>query len=647
MSVKAGANLLLAAVLASMIPVSPALPQSPPQNPPMTYGMVPTTGQWINWFQQKQDATGNLGTQSANTVYAGPLSGSATTPTFRALAPADLPGVQFVATSTQFGTSLCSGSSPCPIGTGGDDSVPLNAISAACQAAGSCTIVIPNGVTLNVCSAAWSLPNVAPISVVLQGNGRAAGGVRILPGCRSSPTTVVQIPGITGSNPNSVSSAHFSFRDMRIDGSCLANHDIEIDYSAFGQSDFTSYNSMYRNVVPSTAAASLDGGSNVYIGSVFNAYMDASNWIENANDQVSTCYGAYSAGSTANYGKFPPYGLDFYGFDSIFGINHVGASIAGIVDRYNSDVQFDHAHPWGYIATNASSQPFSEPQYDFITRAGGYFTYLELDSPAKAGIRAQGLSGSNGVDTITGVTNAGSGGTPGAVTVLTGVSGTGTKWTGIGIIGPSGSLSSIPWVTYGGVYSANPNLTGETVTATNGLTGVVVNLLMGTGSFSGVGPIVQGVNSFNTPYVFELGQGLSTFVALGNDFTSKSTGCFSYDSGATTPGTFAVDKNIACTDAVYKALPNTGTCAATATITRYTENFVTGVFQASGACVAGTWVFSTAGILANQKDGYTCTANDLSTPANIITESTATYNSFTLKGNAANTDYIGFTCNGY
>ena len=35
-----------------------AFAQSAPKNPPFTYGMVPTNGQWINWFEQKQDYLG-------------------------------------------------------------------------------------------------------------------------------------------------------------------------------------------------------------------------------------------------------------------------------------------------------------------------------------------------------------------------------------------------------------------------------------------------------------------------------------------------------------------------------------------------------------------------------------------------------------
>lgn len=44
--------------LVGILAASSALAQSPPQNPAMTYGQVPTTGQRINWFTQKQDTLG-------------------------------------------------------------------------------------------------------------------------------------------------------------------------------------------------------------------------------------------------------------------------------------------------------------------------------------------------------------------------------------------------------------------------------------------------------------------------------------------------------------------------------------------------------------------------------------------------------------
>jgi len=50
-------RLPLAAVLLLGL-TSAALAQSAPHDPAMTYGMVPTVGQWNNWFEQKQDTLG-------------------------------------------------------------------------------------------------------------------------------------------------------------------------------------------------------------------------------------------------------------------------------------------------------------------------------------------------------------------------------------------------------------------------------------------------------------------------------------------------------------------------------------------------------------------------------------------------------------
>jgi len=48
----------IAATLIVALFSGPVFAQSAPSNPAMTYGMVPTVGQWNNWFQQKQDTLG-------------------------------------------------------------------------------------------------------------------------------------------------------------------------------------------------------------------------------------------------------------------------------------------------------------------------------------------------------------------------------------------------------------------------------------------------------------------------------------------------------------------------------------------------------------------------------------------------------------
>lgn len=56
--------------------------------------------------------TGSFTTQTANTVFAGPASGGAATPTFRALVTADLPGGTGTVTSVTAGTGLNVGAGP-------------------------------------------------------------------------------------------------------------------------------------------------------------------------------------------------------------------------------------------------------------------------------------------------------------------------------------------------------------------------------------------------------------------------------------------------------------------------------------------------------------------------------------------------------
>ena len=51
-------KLKISAALALAFSATSALAQSAPSNPAMTYGFVPTVGNWNSWFSQKQDALG-------------------------------------------------------------------------------------------------------------------------------------------------------------------------------------------------------------------------------------------------------------------------------------------------------------------------------------------------------------------------------------------------------------------------------------------------------------------------------------------------------------------------------------------------------------------------------------------------------------
>lgn len=76
------------------------------------------------------------------------------------------------------------------------------------------------------------------------------------------------------------------------------------------------------------------------------------------------------------------------------------------------------------------------------------------------------------------IVNAGSGGTPGAVTLI-GTTGTGTKFQISGVIGTGGSLTSLGAITVPGAYTVNPaSLTAAPVSG-GGLTGATLDISMG------------------------------------------------------------------------------------------------------------------------------------------------------------------------
>ena len=81
---------------------------------------------------------------------------------------------------------------------------------------------------------------------------------------------------------------------------------------------------------------------------------------------------------------------------------------------------------------------------------------------------------------VSAIVNAvGSGGTPGAVT-LVGTTGTGTKWQGTTTIAAGGTLTAgaVVTITVVGNYTATPTIAGDTITG-GSLTGATVTLIMG------------------------------------------------------------------------------------------------------------------------------------------------------------------------
>ena len=432
----------------------------------------------------------------------------------------------------QWGTAVCGGSA-CATGTGGDDSGPINTMIAAAAASTALSAEIqfppaPSGY-YNVCANPIIKPYHSPVNLTLRGSGSGQGGIRILPTCSNQLYTVIHDNTYAGTAPAVTSIGRMRIENLRVDAWCKAPHDLIVQYDP----GFSSVGSVYRNVTPSLVATSAelsygvieDGGSNIFIQSGYEYSFDYSNRTENVNDTANgSCYGAYSAGQTSKIGNYPPYSIDVWGTDGHIQAAAIGASIANIVQRYGGENQFN-SHGWGYGASNPDSQAYSQPLYTYITRGITHVTDLVFDSPVIAGLRAQVMGASTGIDYISAVTNAGSGGTPGSQTVLTGVSGTGTKWTAIGLIGPSGSLSSIPWILTAGNYSVNPSLTGETTTATNGLTGVVVNLVMGTGYNDTNGPMMQNVDiSFpgGSPQGISVGAGVLNLTLTGSNFSGIS-----------------------------------------------------------------------------------------------------------------------------
>lgn len=84
-----------------------------------------------------------------------------------------------------------------------------------------------------------------------------------------------------------------------------------------------------------------------------------------------------------------------------------------------------------------------------------------------------------------------------------------------------------------------------------------------------------------------------------------------------------------------------GTCAST---TRK-GGIMAGSFVANGACAGGTYILTTS--LANISNGLSCTATDLTTPTDLITETAYTTTSVTFTGTAAGSDLIAYRCAGF
>lgn len=141
------------------------------------------------------------------------------------------------------------------------------------------------------------------------------------------------------------------------------------------------------------------------------------------------------------------------------------------------------------------------------------------------------------------VAAAGASGTPGAV-VLTGTTGTGTKFQINGTIGGGGTLSSVSSIVVAGNYTVNPTLlTAEPVTG-GGLVGATLSIKIGvlTATISTAGvytvypsnPVSQGASSGpGTGFTANLSWGAlsPTIVNGGTGFTADSLAVLSGDGG--------------------------------------------------------------------------------------------------------------------
>lgn len=109
---------------------------------------------------------------------------------------------------------------------------------------------------------------------------------------------------------------------------------------------------------------------------------------------------------------------------------------------------------------------------DTVTLAGGTFSVAAILTLVSTKVSA----------TPT-IVNAGTGGTPGAA-VVTGTTGTGTKFQANVTIEAGGTISSVDSIAVAGAYTVNPtNIANEPVTG-GGLTGAILSVVMGVNTFT-------------------------------------------------------------------------------------------------------------------------------------------------------------------
>lgn len=414
-------------------------------------------------------------------------------------------------------------------GMGGDDSTAINAAISAAVADGSGTVVFPTPPSgfYNVCANHVTRPSGTPNNLTLIGTGSGNGGIRILPGCASPPNEVVYDLSSNYGSLATKSAARMSIQNLRIDAYCLAPHALTINYDP----GFSSFNTVYRN-------AKNVYDSNGYVASdilILGGYeysIDASNRAENVNDSGHACYSVPS--------DFPAFNVHTYGTDSQLNLVMVGAEFAGLSQEAGGANILTGAHSWGYVSGNADGQAVSQPVVNFYLRGIAVSSSLRGDDPTVAMIRQVPVPSAGMVNTAT-VVSAGTGGTPG-MQLLTGTTGTGTKFTAYAYVGASGSIVGPVLIWNQGNYSVNPsNLNDEPVTG-GGLSGAALALVMGAGSADGYGSNITGAfvccGLGSGVEGISLGDGIFVLNVVAGDFSqlAASTDCVVEDSSTFNTG---------------------------------------------------------------------------------------------------------------
>ncbi len=428
----------------------------------------------------------------------------------------------------QWGTATCSGS-PCAVGTGGDDSVPINAAYtyATTHGGGAVFFPTPPSGNYNICA--------SPIYVNASGTAPATGmifansgsyALRVLPGCATSLDSVVEVRGISYASPPVRSLGRFFLEHVRLDGYCLAKHNLHILYVV----GLDSTDSVYRNVAA--------GGTNVQDGddpiATSPAYtvgydhnFDNSNTAENVNEPGHTCY------STPE--TLPKGNVEVWATDSQYHMTGINAEFFNIATMNGGFDDLSQFHGWGYASGNPEGQAIGTPLVTMYARGSMKATTPVWDSFIRAGVRSTVVPTTAMVNSAT-VTAGGTGGTPGYV-LLTGTTGTGTKATYYGYINASGVLTGPLLVWSEGNYSVAPS-NPDAVTG-GSLTGATIHPVMGVlVSASGVGvyltsPMVESPAAMpSTAYGLSIGDNIFSSFMVGGDFSSMaaSTNCAQADS---------------------------------------------------------------------------------------------------------------------